>query len=381
MESRVREKEMSALLGTAHDLDLDAEEEEQKGNVVLTSKRKNRYEIVKPLVSGNNSTVYLVNHIRENGSITKMAMKAENQGINPESTGFALANEIRFLVEYQKRWRDQVRGCDHLLPICDYGHSKKYKFFIMPLLGPNLDQLREEMKREFSPGTAVRLSLQALDAVSMLHQIKILHTRIEPSHLCIGTEHKRNMLFLIGLGHIVTFSKAPTWNRKARYSPRAIANKSVSNMELECWFFTLLDLLCRNELPWNKFKNMTKETVEERKLVMFNSAAAGGLQHRGSALAHVPGEVRALCVIMNKSSFKAADLRYQLIKYLNRTNVSLHSPYEWEETTEYLASKDIKPESNLYKQNVSAIHKCTKELMKNYKPPQKDPDSLISGEG
>ncbi|EYC41312.1 hypothetical protein Y032_0573g148 [Ancylostoma ceylanicum] len=140
-----------------------------------------------------------------------MAMKAENQGVNSESTGFALANEIRFLVEYQKRWRDQVRGCDHLLPICDYGHSKKYKFLIMPLLGPNLNQLREIMKKEFSPATAARLSIQALDAVTMLHQIKILHTRIEPSHFCIGTEHRRNMLFLVGLGHIVNSSKAPTW--------------------------------------------------------------------------------------------------------------------------------------------------------------------------
>ncbi|KAK6047549.1 hypothetical protein COOONC_14951 [Cooperia oncophora] len=79
-----------------------------------------------------------------------MAMKAENAGVNSESTGFALANEIRFLVEFQKRWRDQVHNSDHLQPICDYGHSKKYKFMILPLLGPNLDQLRDEIKSEFS---------------------------------------------------------------------------------------------------------------------------------------------------------------------------------------------------------------------------------------
>lgn len=29
---------------------------------------------------------------------------------------------------------------------------------------------------------------------------------------------------------------------------------------------------------------------------------------------------------------KVADLRFQLIKYLNRTNISIHTPYEWEET-------------------------------------------------
>ncbi|EYC41310.1 hypothetical protein Y032_0573g148 [Ancylostoma ceylanicum] len=235
-----------------------------------------------------------------------MAMKAENQGVNSESTGFALANEIRFLVEYQKRWRDQVRGCDHLLPICDYGHSKKYKFLIMPLLGPNLNQLREIMKKEFSPATAARLSIQALDAVTMLHQIKILHTRIEPSHFCIGTEHRRNMLFLVGLGHIVNSSKAPTWNRKTQYSPRAIANKNLTNMELECWFLTLLDLFGRNELPWNKFKNMTKETIEERKLFIFNSAvgSTANLHGRGSTLGRFPGEVRSLCAIMNRPNYK-----------------------------------------------------------------------------
>ncbi|CAJ0606724.1 unnamed protein product [Cylicocyclus nassatus] len=374
METRTHEKEMSAMLEDAHDLALDAEEEEEKGNIVLKSGKKQRYEIVKPIVAGNNSTVYLVNHLLKDGSIVKMAMKAENQGIKSESTGFALANEIRFLVEYQKRWRDQVHGCEHLLPICDYGHSKRYKFLIMPLLGPNLDQLREEMKKEFSPTTAARLSIQALEAVSMLHQIKILHTRIEPSHFCIGTEHQRNVLFLIGLGHIVTSSKTPTWNRKPQYSPRAIANKNLYNMELECWFFTLLDLFGRNELPWNKFKNMSKETIEERKLLMFNSVVAGpgNLHSRGSGLNVFPIEVRTICAIMNKQNYKVSDLRLQLIKLLNRANVGINVPFEWEETPEYLACKDIKFDMKQYKLNVEAIRECTKRLLKDYKPPPKD---------
>ncbi|EYC41322.1 hypothetical protein Y032_0573g155 [Ancylostoma ceylanicum] len=75
------------------------------------------------------------------------------------------------------------------------------------------------------------------------------------------------------------------------------------------------------------------------------------------------------------------DLRFQLIKYLNRTNIGLTSPYEWEETPEYLACKEIKVDSKQYKQNVSAINKCTKELLKSYKPPQKEQDSLMSNDG
>ncbi|VDL78309.1 unnamed protein product [Nippostrongylus brasiliensis] len=169
------------------------------------------YEIIKPLVIGTYSTVYLVSKTSSKGPAVKMAMKAENLGVTSESTGYALANEIRFLVEFQKRWRDQVRWSDYLPQVCDFGHSKKYKFMILPLLGPNLDQLRDEMKSEFSYPTAARLSLQALNAVSMLHQIRMLHTRIEPTHFCIGTEHRRNVLYLVGLGHISTFSRKPTW--------------------------------------------------------------------------------------------------------------------------------------------------------------------------
>lgn len=45
----------------------------------------------------------------------------------------------------------------------------------------------------------------------MLHQIKMLHTRIQPTHFCIGTDHRKNMLYLVGLGHISTFGKKITW--------------------------------------------------------------------------------------------------------------------------------------------------------------------------
>ncbi|VDP36024.1 unnamed protein product [Heligmosomoides polygyrus] len=315
------------------------------------------YELVKPLVVGTYSTIYLVNKFVEGGPSVKMAMKAENADVNSESTGYALA----------------IRFSDHLLPICDFGHSKKYKFMILPLLGPNLDQLREEMKAEFSFSTAARLGIQALDAITMLHQIKMLHTRIQPTHFCIGTDHRKNMLYLVGLGHISTFGKKITWNRKAQYAPRPFASKNLASMELDCWFLTLMDLFDRHSLPWNKYKNMTRETIEERKLLLF-SAPLGGTSRRGSGMSRVPPEVRNICAIMNKQNFKPVDLRYQLIKYLNRTSVSMQSPYEWEETPEYRACKNIKPDPAVYEKNVQAIAKCTADLLKEYTPPPKATD-------
>ncbi|KAK5967810.1 hypothetical protein GCK32_014798, partial [Trichostrongylus colubriformis] len=51
----------------------------------------------------------------------------------------------------------------------------------------------------------------------------------------------------------------------------------------------------------------------------------------------------------------ASDLRFQLIKYLNRVNVSLLSPYEWEETEEYKANKGLKLDNNVYERNVKNI--------------------------
>lgn len=77
---------------------------------------------------------------------------------------------------------------------------------------------------------------------------------------------------------------------------------------------------------------------------------------------------------MNKQNFKPVDLRYQLIKYLNRTSVSMQSPYEWEETPEYRACKNIKPDPAVYEKNVQAIAKCTADLLKEYTPPPKATD-------
>ncbi|XGW08692.1 hypothetical protein V3C99_011198 [Haemonchus contortus] len=345
--------------------------EEQEEKVIVKSKKRASYEVVKSIAVGTSSTVYLVHKLLGKGSFVKMAMKAENEDIKSGQAVFALANEIRFLVEFQKRWRDQVRDSDHLQPICDFGYSKKYKFMIVPLLGPNLDQLRDEMKSEFSSPTAARLSLQALDAISMLHSIGMLHTRVEPSHFCIGTEHRRNLLYLVGFGHITTFSNNPTWNRKTQYAPRAFASRNSIHMELECWFFTMLDLFDRTSLPWNKFRNMSSETIEERKLLLFASAISNC---RGGGLSNVPPEVRTICAIMNKHNYRAADLRFQLIKYLNRISVSLTSPYEWELSDEYRASKKTKPDAKTYEKNVQNIAKCTVDLLKDYVPPSRKKD-------
>ncbi|KAK5967809.1 hypothetical protein GCK32_014797 [Trichostrongylus colubriformis] len=168
-------------------------------------------------------------------------------------------------------------------------NGKRQNIFRSPKRLSNSDQLSEwgpSAEKTFYTGTsdprvslrfptAARLSIQALDAVSMLHSIKMLHTRIEPTHFCIGTDHRKNVLHLVGLGHITTFSKRPTWNRKAQYAPRPFASNNLANMELECWFLTMMDLFDRASLPWNKYKNMTRETIEERKLLLF-AAPLGG---------------------------------------------------------------------------------------------------------
>lgn len=53
------------------------------------------YELVKPLVVGTYSTIYLVNKFVEGGPSVKMAMKAENADVNSESTGYALAVSLK----------------------------------------------------------------------------------------------------------------------------------------------------------------------------------------------------------------------------------------------------------------------------------------------
>lgn len=181
-----------------------------------------------------------------------------------------IQNEIRFLLEFQQTLRDNWHGSDHFLPICSYGSAGDMAWFVQPLCGPNVDELRRETNDEFSPQTALRIGLMMLDAISCLHHCDVVHGRLEPQHVVIGAGTMKSCAYLVGLGHICQANPLPptfTWSREPAYAPRRVARDPFAT-ELETWFYLLLDLYGRSHLPWKRDSSFEKVQLFKEQIHM-----------------------------------------------------------------------------------------------------------------
>jgi serine/threonine protein kinase len=68
---------------------------------------------------------------------------------------------------------------------------------VMTLLGASLSELRRHSTEQcFSLSTALRASLQILDAIQSVHSIGFLHRDIKPSNFAIGMSNVRQIVIL-----------------------------------------------------------------------------------------------------------------------------------------------------------------------------------------
>jgi serine/threonine protein kinase len=73
----------------------------------------------------------------------------------------------------------------------------------MALVGKSLDKLIEQApNRRFSPGTAIGLSIQMVNALRALHQIGYLHRDIKPANTTIGRpeDNETGNVYLLDFG-------------------------------------------------------------------------------------------------------------------------------------------------------------------------------------
>jgi len=73
----------------------------------------------------------------------------------------------------------------------------------MALVGKSLDKLiAERPSRRFSPGTAIGISIQMVNALRALHQIGYLHRDIKPANTTIGRpeDGETRVIYLLDFG-------------------------------------------------------------------------------------------------------------------------------------------------------------------------------------
>lgn len=85
----------------------------------------------------------------------------------------------------------RIQHSVHAVRYIDSGRIGNLSFLVMQLVGCNLSELRKACpEHHFTLCTALRLSLQCLEAVEAMHNSGLLHRDIKPSNFALGRSVK-----------------------------------------------------------------------------------------------------------------------------------------------------------------------------------------------
>ena len=80
------------------------------------------------------------------------------------------------------------------------GEEAGYKFAVMDLLGPSLEDLFAYCGQQFSLKTVLMIADQLLCRCQYLHSKEVVHNDIKPENLMMGTGRNGNRIYIIDFG-------------------------------------------------------------------------------------------------------------------------------------------------------------------------------------
>ncbi|CAK5026396.1 unnamed protein product [Meloidogyne enterolobii] len=304
--------------------------------------RCNKWTITKKLGAGAFGAVYLCTH----GNLTA-ALKTEPLNANPP----LLAMEAQVLQDLHG-----IKEGKHFTKCHDIGRdtqmdpsgrSVTFNYIVMALVGKSLDKLIEERPgRRFTPGTAIGISVQMVNAIRALNEIGYLHRDLKPANAAIGRadENELDVLYLLDFGMARKFKREDGSLRRPRQasnfrgSPRYAAISAHINREysrkddLESWFYMLVEIY-RGSLPWGnvgdmnmigeyKKKRLPSMDLETRKAAV-KSLIDGCPQEFGQVLKHID----------SLKFYTRPDYKWimKILKDYLTNNRIPERPYDWEQ--------------------------------------------------
>lgn len=176
-----------------------------------------------------------------------------------------MKREMRILNELKNH------RCPYSPILLESGRVADLPFIVMSLLDRNFEKLREQTTI-FLPTTVYYVAHEVMSAIAFLHSLKYVHRDIKPANICIGAGPMNTRIYLIDYGDTVKQGKKIRYGTPDSYTLpywSIDAHKRLParhRVDVESWFYVLIDLLSPGSLPWAK---MYKEKDIESEKMQF----------------------------------------------------------------------------------------------------------------
>uniref|UniRef100_A0A6C0AD57 non-specific serine/threonine protein kinase n=1 Tax=viral metagenome TaxID=1070528 RepID=A0A6C0AD57_9ZZZZ len=149
-------------------------------------KLSDNYLIIEQIGSGSFGDVYKGRDIKNNKDI---AIKVEN-----------ITKTKRIRHEYKVYKYLKENGVIEKVPkIVDYITTPKYNFMCMEMLGKSIDDIFNDLDRKFKIETVLKLGIDIVNIIKVIHKGGFIHRDIKPSNFMVGKEDS-NKVYILDFG-------------------------------------------------------------------------------------------------------------------------------------------------------------------------------------
>ncbi|ULU04560.1 hypothetical protein L3Y34_017371 [Caenorhabditis briggsae] len=197
----------------------------------------------------------------------EVAVKVERAGTN-DSQRMILESKVL----------DEMLGIKHFPIVYYIGPHSTYNFIVMQMLGKNLGDIRKLLPtKRISIHSAVRIGIQIVEALSLLHGKGWLHRDLKPTNCCLGLDEKRKTVYLVDFGMSRKFRNDDGSHRDSRHycgfrgTTRYCSYRMHDRREqgpvddLWCLYYSMAELI-EGYLPWRDVESVD-EMAQMKKIL------------------------------------------------------------------------------------------------------------------
>ncbi|CAL2031586.1 unnamed protein product [Caenorhabditis brenneri] len=173
---------------------------------------------------------------------------------------------------------DDMLGTKHFPIVYYIGPHSTYNYIVMQMLGKNLGDIRKLMpSKRISITSTVRIGIQIVEALSLLHTKGWLHRDLKPTNCCLGLDEKRKTVYLVDFGMSRKFRNDDGSIRESRHycgfrgTTRYCSYRMHDRREqgpvddLWCLYYSMAELI-EGFLPWRDMESVD-EMAQTKKIL------------------------------------------------------------------------------------------------------------------